>query len=92
MMALRNGRFAPVGAGACMSSCGGEARNRTTLARLVQGGVIPVTTNVVLSEVHRTWNRPEAAEIGKLYGHVSPNYSAVMESYVKAQEAASQQK
>ena len=65
-----------------------EMANRTTLARLVQGGVIPVTTNVVLSEVHRTWNRPEAAEIGKLYGHVSPNYSAVMESYVKAQEVA----
>jgi hypothetical protein len=66
--------------------------NRTTLARLVQG-VIPVTTNVVLSEVHRTWkSRPEAAEIGKLYGHVSPNYSAVMESYDKAQEVARQSK
>jgi len=63
-----------------------EMANRTTLARLVQGGVIPTTTNAVLSEVHRTWNRPEAAEIGKLYAHVSPNYAAVVESYVKAQE------
>ena len=35
---------------------------------------------------------PEAAEIGKLYGHVSPNYSAVVESYVKAQEVARKQK
>lgn len=69
-----------------------EMANRTTLARLVQGGVIPVTTNVVLSEVHRTWNRPEAAEIGKLYGYVSPHYHAVMESYVKAQEVAGQSK
>jgi nicotinamidase-related amidase len=65
-----------------------EMANRTTLARLVQGGVIPVTTNAVLSEVHRTWNRPEAAEIGKLYAHVSPNYAAVVESYVKAQDVA----
>jgi hypothetical protein len=60
--------------------------NRTALARFVQGGVIPVTTNAVLSEVHRTWNRPEAAKIGELYAHVSPNYAAVVESYVKAQE------
>jgi nicotinamidase-related amidase len=69
-----------------------EMANRTTLARLIQGGVIPVTTNVVLSEIHRAWNRPEAAEIGKLYGHVSPNYYAVTESYVKAQEVARQSK
>jgi nicotinamidase-related amidase len=67
-----------------------EMANRTTLARLVQGGVIPATTNAVLSEVHRTWNRPEAAEIGRLYAHVSPNYAAVVESYIKAQAAAKQ--
>jgi nicotinamidase-related amidase len=65
-----------------------EMANRTALARFVQGGVIPITTNAVLSEVHRTWNRAEAAEIGALYGHVSPNYAAVVESYNKAQEAA----
>ena len=29
-------------------------------------GVIPTSTNAVLSETHRTWNRPEAAELGKL--------------------------
>jgi nicotinamidase-related amidase len=67
-----------------------EMANRTMLARLVQGGVVPVTTNAVLSEVHRTWNRPEAREIGKLYAHVSPNYAAVVESYVKAQDVAKQ--
>lgn len=69
-----------------------EMANRTTLARFVQGGVVPVTTNVVLSETHRTWNRPEAAEIGKLYAHVAPNYAAVVESYVRAQEAARAQR
>src|SRR5215468_1624049 len=69
-----------------------EMANRTTLARLAQGGVIPTTTNAVLSEVHRTWNRPEAAEIGKLYAHVSPNFAAVVESYLKAQEVARQSK
>lgn len=65
-----------------------DMANRTALARFVQGGVIPVTTNSVLSEVHRTWNRPEAAQIGGLYAHVSPNYAAVVESYNKAQEVA----
>jgi nicotinamidase-related amidase len=69
-----------------------EMANRTTMARFVQGGVIPVTTNAVLSEVHRTWNRPEAGEIAKLYAHVSPNYGAVVESYVKATDVARQSK
>ena len=68
-----------------------DMANRTSLARFVQGGVIPTTTNAVLSEVHRTWNRPEAAQIGALYAHVSPNYAAVVESYRKAQEVARQQ-
>src|SRR3954453_469237 len=31
-----------------------EMANRTALARFAQGGVIPITTNAVLSEVHRT--------------------------------------
>jgi hypothetical protein len=46
----------------------------------------------VLSEVHRTWNRPDAAEVAKLYGMVAPNYVAVAESHQRAQEAAKQKK
>jgi hypothetical protein len=38
--------------------------------------------------VHRTWNRPDAAQLAELYTMVSPNYRAVMESYRKAQEVA----
>src|SRR5918911_5728423 len=68
-----------------------EMASRTSLARFVQGGVIPTTTNAALSEIHRTWNRPEAAQIGALYAHVSPNYAAVVESYNKAQDVARQQ-
>src|SRR5262249_13355531 len=67
-----------------------ELASRTTLGRLVQGGVVPTSTNAVLSEIHRTWNRPEAAELAKLYGLVSPNYAAVIESYQKAQEVVRQ--
>jgi nicotinamidase-related amidase len=65
-----------------------EMVSRTTVARLVQGGVIPTSANAVLCEIHRTWNRPEAAELAKLYALVAPNYGAVFESYQKAQEAA----
>jgi nicotinamidase-related amidase len=65
-----------------------ELASRTSLARFVQGGVIPTSANAVLSEVHRTWNRPEAAELAKLYGLVAPNYAAVAESYQKAQDVA----
>lgn len=69
-----------------------DLASRTTIARFTQAGVVPTSTNAVLSEVHRTWNRPEAAELAKLYGLVAPNYAAVVESYVKAQEAAKAQK
>ena len=44
-----------------------EMVSRTSVARFAQAGVIPTSANAVLCEVHRTWNRPEAAEIAKLY-------------------------
>ncbi len=69
-----------------------ELASRTTLARFNQSGIVTTTANSVLGEIHRTWNRPEAAEIAKLYGLVAPNYAAVAESYQKAQEAARQKK
>ena len=58
------------------------------LARMTQAGVIPVTTNTILSESHRTWNRPDAAQWGALYAELVPNYRAVAESYRKAQDVA----
>jgi hypothetical protein len=67
-----------------------EMTSRTTVARFIQAGVIPTSTNAVLSETHRTWNRPEAAELAKLYALVAPNYAAVIESYQKAQDVAKQ--
>lgn len=69
-----------------------ELASRTTLARFAQAGVIPTTANAVLSEVHRTWNRPDAAEVAKLYGLAAPNYAAVAESYQKAREVGAQKK
>jgi nicotinamidase-related amidase len=69
-----------------------EMVSRTTVARFAQAGVVPTTTNAVLSEIHRTWNRPEAAELAKLYALVAPNYAAVIESYQKAQDVIKQQK
>jgi nicotinamidase-related amidase len=63
-----------------------DLASRTTLARFIQAGVIPTSTNAVISEAHRTWNRPEAPELAKLYALVVPNYGAVIESYQKAQE------
>ena len=69
-----------------------DLASRTTLARFTQAGVIPTSTNAVLSETHRTWNRPEAAELAKLYGLVAPNYAAVAESYQRAQDVIKQHK
>src|SRR3990172_1645936 len=69
-----------------------DLASRTTLARFAQAGVIPTSTNAVLSETHRTWNRPEAAELAKLYAIVAPTYGALIESYQKAQDVIKQQK
>jgi nicotinamidase-related amidase len=63
-----------------------------TLARMTQAGIIPVTTNTILSETHRTWNRPDAAQWGALYSELVPHYRAVAESYRKAQEVAKEAK
>jgi nicotinamidase-related amidase len=63
-----------------------------TLARMAQAGIIPVTTNTILSESHRTWNRPDAAQWGALYGELVPNYRAVAESYRKAQQVGTEPK
>src|SRR5262249_1596509 len=65
-----------------------EMASRTTLARFTQAGIVPTSANAVICEVHRTWNRPDAAQLAELYTMVSPNYRAVMESYNKAQEVA----
>jgi nicotinamidase-related amidase len=69
-----------------------EFASRTTLARFAQAGVIPTSANAVLCEAHRTWKRPEAAELAKLYALVAPNYAAVIESYERAQDVVKQPK
>ncbi len=64
--------------------------SQASLARFVQGGVVPTSTNAVLGETFRTWNRREAAEIAKLHFLFAPNYQAVTESFEKAQAVAKQ--
>ncbi len=53
-----------------------ELASRTTLARFTQAGVIPTSTNAVTCELHRTWNRPDAAQLAELYCMASPSYQA----------------
>ena len=68
-----------------------EMASRTTLARLAQAGIVPITTNAVMSEFQRSWNRPDAAQWAALYSECAPNYHAASESYRRAQEAARKQ-
>jgi Isochorismatase family len=44
-----------------------EFVSRTAVARFIQAGVVPTSTNAVVCELHRTWRRPEAAEIAEIY-------------------------
>ncbi len=66
--------------------------SQTTIARMSQAGIVPMSTNAVFCELQRTWNRPDAAQWGELYAAYAPNYGAVAESYKKAQEAAKNEK
>ena len=66
-----------------------EMASRTTLARFAQAGVVPTSTNAVICELHRTWNRPEAEEIADIYTVATPNYRAVIESYQNAKNVGS---
>jgi nicotinamidase-related amidase len=69
-----------------------EMASRTTLARFAQAGIVPTSTNAVICELHRTWNRPEAQEIANIYTVATPNYRAVMESYQNAKNLGSAEK
>lgn len=67
-----------------------EMASRVSVIRFAQAGIVPTTTNALLSELHRTWNRPDAAQIAELYAMAVPNYAALIESYQKAQEVMKQ--
>ena len=66
-----------------------EMTSRTTLARFAQAEIVPTSTNAVICELHRTWNRPEVQEIADIYTVATPNYRAVMESYQNAKNVGS---
>ncbi len=63
-----------------------EMASQVSLARLVQAGVVPITTNAVIGEFQRTWNRPDAAQFAELYSTFAPHYRAAIESYQRALE------
>jgi nicotinamidase-related amidase len=62
--------------------------SQTTIARLAQAGIVPMSTNAVFCEIQRTWRRPDAEQYAELYAAYSPHYRSVMESYQRAQEVA----
>ena len=67
--------FAALGAKRKGSRWSGDGRfrlaerigKRITLTRFAQADVIPTSTNAVPCDTDRTWNRPEAAELAKLF-------------------------
>jgi nicotinamidase-related amidase len=63
-----------------------EMASQVSLARLVQAGVVPITTNAVVGEFQRTWNRADAAKFAELYAAFAPHYRAAIESHQRALE------
>jgi nicotinamidase-related amidase len=62
--------------------------SQITLARLNQAGVIPISTNAVVADLQKTWNRPDAMEFAELYAELAPSYRAVIESHRQAMDIA----
>lgn len=52
-----------------------------TITRLIHHGVEVVDTLAIISELQRTWNRPEAAQFADIFAEVMPNYRLLMESH-----------
>lgn len=53
--------------------------SQTTLARLAQAGVDPISTLAVIADLQQTWNRPEVLEYAQLYAEVMPRYRTLLE-------------
>lgn len=53
----------------------------TSQLRMQQAGVILTSTNAVISELQRTWHRPDAAQYAALYAEAVPNYQLLIESF-----------
>lgn len=63
-----------------------------TMNRLQMANVIPISTAAVISEVLKTWDKDfgVVSEYAQILTLVMPNYQALIESHVKAQEVALQ--
>ncbi|RKT87302.1 Nicotinamidase-related amidase [Saccharopolyspora antimicrobica] len=59
-----------------------------TVARMIQAGVVPIDTTAVISEVQKTWNRPEAAQFASIHASVMTNCQLLIESYQRVQAEA----
>ena len=57
-----------------------------TVARLVQAGVVPLDITACVSEIQRTWHRPDAMEWMAIWSEMIPWYQLLVESHQKAQE------
>lgn len=58
------------------------------IARLSQAGAVPIDTMGTLSELQKTWNRPDALEWAAIYSSAMPHYQLLIESYQKSQQVA----
>lgn len=55
------------------------------IVRLSLAGIIPISTIAILSEIQKTWNRPDALQFAEAFSSVMPNYLAVIESFLKSE-------
>lgn len=57
-----------------------------TPARVIQAGAISMDTGSVVSELQKTWNRPDTEQWAEIYTLIFPPYQLLIESYNKARD------
>ncbi|WP_343527731.1 isochorismatase family protein [Sphingomonas sp.] len=54
--------------------------------RMAQAGVTVTTTNALIAELQKTWQRDDALQFGALYASTTPPYATAMESFSAARK------
>jgi len=63
------------------------AVSQVTITRLSQAGAVVTTTNALVAELQKTWNRADAPDFAEIYCSTTPNYAAAVESHFSAQKS-----
>jgi nicotinamidase-related amidase len=66
-----------------------EVTSRSTIARFVQAGIVPISTAALVGGFQQTWKRSNADEFKQLHALFAPSYREVQENFRENQATLS---